>query len=122
MFRRHGDNRGATMDYSKPTQFLVDEHAVIVRVLDAVEAVARRDDDPMDVEFFEKAIEFFACFADKCHHAKEEDLLFPVLEQRGVPRDGGPIGCMLSEHVEAIGWIIWIETRIFEKLCKLSSV
>ena len=88
------------MDYSKPTQFLVDEHAVIVRVLDAVEAVALRDDEPMDVDFFEKAIEFFARFADQCHHAKEEDLLFPVLEQRGVPRDGGPIGCMLSEHVE----------------------
>jgi hemerythrin-like domain-containing protein len=37
-------------------------------------------------------------FADKCHHGKEEDILFPVLESRGIPRSEGPIGVMLQEH------------------------
>jgi hemerythrin-like domain-containing protein len=43
-------------------------------------------------------LEFFKLFADKCHHGKEEDLLFPLLERKGLPRDGGPIGVMLGEH------------------------
>ncbi|MDM8006827.1 MAG: hemerythrin domain-containing protein [Phycisphaerae bacterium] len=88
------------MDYSKPMQMLVEEHRVILSVLDAVEEVAREDSSRADMpqEFYEKALDFFSTFADRCHHAKEEDLLFPTLEARGIPREYGPIGCMLHEH------------------------
>jgi hemerythrin-like domain-containing protein len=86
------------MQYSEPMQILVDEHQVITSVLEAVEAAARRTDDTFDADFFEKALDFFTTFADRCHHAKEEAHLFPMLEAAGVPRDGGPIGCMLGEH------------------------
>ena len=48
--------------------------------------------------FTEWAPEFFAEFADRCHHAKEEDLFFPLLKERGIPEQGGPIGVMLHEH------------------------
>lgn len=88
------------MEYSKPTQMLVDEHEVITSVLDAVEAVARRENPEFPLAFFEKAFDFFPTFADKCHHAKEEAHLFPLLEARGIPREGGPIACMLGEHDE----------------------
>ncbi|MEW5902069.1 MAG: hemerythrin domain-containing protein, partial [Acidobacteriota bacterium] len=44
--------------------------------------------------------EFLTIFADKCHHGKEEDLLFPAMEAAGIPREGGPIGVMLAEHVQ----------------------
>ena len=44
--------------------------------------------------------EFFRLFADQCHHGKEEELLFPLLEQKGIPRTGGPIGVTLHEHEE----------------------
>jgi hypothetical protein len=47
--------------------------------------------EEVDPEHLEKIIEFFRIFADKCHHGKEEDLLFPVLEAAGIPREGGPI-------------------------------
>jgi len=95
------------MEYSKPIQMLVDEHQVIGSVLDAVEQVAREDNSRHVVprEFYEKAIDFFSTFADKCHHAKEEDLLFPALEARGIPREYGPIGCMLHEHEEGRGHV-----------------
>jgi hemerythrin-like domain-containing protein len=49
--------------------------------------------------FPEWAPQFFRQFADQCHHAKEEDVFFPVLKQRGIPEEGGPIGVMLHEHV-----------------------
>jgi hemerythrin-like domain-containing protein len=89
------------MQYSPATQVLVDEHDVILSVIEAVEAVATRGlDGPFPQEFYEKAFEFFPAFADKCHHAKEEDHLFPLLERRGLPKEGGPLGCMLHEHDE----------------------
>jgi hemerythrin-like domain-containing protein len=87
------------MRYSKPCQMLVDEHEVILSVIEAVEAVAQRpDNDALADGFFERACDFFATFADKCHHGKEEVHLFPMLESRGIPRQGGPIGCMLHDH------------------------
>lgn len=49
-------------------------------------------------EDLRRLIEFFGTFVDTCHHGKEEELLFPALEEIGVSRDGGPIGVMLHEH------------------------
>jgi hemerythrin-like domain-containing protein len=90
------------MPYSKAVQVLVDEHEVILSVLDAVEAVAagRNGEVAFPRSFYEQAFDFFATFADRCHHAKEEGHLFPLLESRGIARQGGPIGCMLREHDE----------------------
>lgn len=51
-----------------------------------------------DVEKLEKLAEFFSVFVDKCHHGKEENMLFPKLEKIGIPRENGPIGVMLTEH------------------------
>ncbi|MGQ0613396.1 MAG: hemerythrin domain-containing protein [Planctomycetaceae bacterium] len=79
----------------EPTAVLMDEHRVIEKVLQALETASRRK---MSVAFYEKAIDFIARFADGCHHAKEESQLFPILEERGIPREAGPIGCMLEEH------------------------
>jgi hemerythrin-like domain-containing protein len=40
-------------------------------------------------------------FADKCHHAKEEDLLFPALVAAGFPETTGPVAVLKSEHAQA---------------------
>jgi hemerythrin-like domain-containing protein len=45
-------------------------------------------------------LDFFREFADHCHHAKEENLLFEKMKRRGVPVSGGPIAVMLQEHDE----------------------
>ena len=45
-------------------------------------------------------VDFFRNFADRCHHAKEEDLLFVRMGERGMPAEGGPIAVMLMEHDE----------------------
>jgi len=88
------------MQYSKPMQMLVEEHEVISSVLDATEFMLAREDVEFPQAFLEKAFDFFTSFADKCHHAKEETHLFPLMASRGVPHEGGPIGCMLHEHEE----------------------
>jgi hemerythrin-like domain-containing protein len=94
------------MKYSPAIRILVDEHDVILGALEALEAMAQRTDArPFPQEFYEKSLDFFPTFADKCHHAKEEGHLFPVLQARGIPADGGPIGCMLHEHDVGREWL-----------------
>jgi len=84
------------------TDMLRDEHKAILKMLDAAEEVARRikKDIAVKPELLSGLLEFFRVFADRCHHGKEEDCLFPLLEKKGLPHDGGPIGVMLHEHGE----------------------
>lgn len=79
-----------------PIETLMSEHRIIEKVLEALELAAERE---MPVSFYERAIDFLVTFADKCHHAKEEERLFPLLESHGIPREMGPIGVMCDEHV-----------------------
>ena len=85
----------------KSVERLVAEHELIERGLTLLEkAVARLETgQPLPEGFPQWAPRFFQQFADQCHHAKEEDVFFPVLKQRGIPEQGGPIGVMLHEHV-----------------------
>lgn len=89
------------------TEILRHEHDAILRMISATEEVARRLDGGERVrpEILGNLLEFFRLFADRCHHGKEEDLLFPLLESKGLPREGGPIGVMLLEHDEGRGFI-----------------
>lgn len=84
----------------KATAILMEEHRGIERMLTIVEAAARRLEQGGEVppRVFEGAVDFFRGFADRCHHAKEEEELFPTLEERGIPRGNGPVGVMLIEH------------------------
>jgi len=83
-----------------PTEILSGEHRLIVAVLDCLEEAAERldDGDAVSPEFFLDAADFVAGFADKCHHGKEEDILFVAMTARDMPRDSGPVAVMLREH------------------------
>jgi hemerythrin-like domain-containing protein len=87
-----------------PTEVLKAEHRVIEKVLDALERLAGAPANSA-LDPWAMVIDFLRNFADKCHHLKEEKLLFPALEERGVPREGGPIGMMLAEHEEGRGYV-----------------
>jgi hemerythrin-like domain-containing protein len=82
------------------TDVLKDEHRGVERMLAIVEAASNRlaagGDVPTDL--YLNAVDFFRGFTDGCHHTKEETKLFPAMEQRGIPHEGGPIGVMLAEH------------------------
>ncbi len=76
------------------------EHEVILRALTLLEKLGQELEagkvvDEATLRWFQ---EFFSTFADRCHHGKEERCLFPMLEQCGIPREGGPLGVMLHEH------------------------
>jgi len=86
----------------KSVEVLMHEHRVIEHGLSVLEAVAdhleRGESVPTDK--VAALLDFFRVFADQCHHGKEEGMLFPELEAKGIPKEGGPIGVMLIEHEE----------------------
>jgi hemerythrin-like domain-containing protein len=88
----------ATGEY--PVGSLKAEHQVILRVIRVLTTLMDRfaDSGAFPEAPLGRCVEFLRLFADACHHGKEEDLLFPVLEARGIPRSGGPIEVMLYEH------------------------
>jgi hemerythrin-like domain-containing protein len=85
-----------------PTDKLVREHVSIQLMLDVLERVCSKlkAGEEIPHEHLEQILEFLKMFADKCHHGKEEELLFPAMEKAGIPREGGPIGVMLAEHTQ----------------------
>lgn len=84
----------------KATQQLKDEHSGIKIMLKIIESISAKMEsgEKVSTVHLEKIVEFIKVFADRCHHAKEEDILFPAMEQAGIPKQGGPIGVMLKEH------------------------
>ena len=83
----------------KATQQLKDEHEGVKLMLNILEKVCQQVEavGSLNKEHFEGILEFLKVFVDKCHHGKEEDLLFPALIAVGVPKEG-PIAVMLHEH------------------------
>jgi len=83
-----------------PTETLKHEHQILLLVLGAAEREASsiQSTGKVDAEKVGQMVEFFRNFADRCHHAKEEKLLFARMRERGMPAGGGPIAVMLREH------------------------
>jgi len=85
------------------TQELRDEHDLILEWIDLIGELARLSrgsfaESPLAIHF-PVVDEFLGAYSDQFHHAKEEDVLFGVLE-RAITHCG-PIPVMLHEH--AIG-------------------
>jgi len=83
-----------------PTETLESEHRFIQKVVAAAAILANRlaAGVDLDIDVLHGIVKFMRTYADKCHHGKEEALLFPALERRGVPMRGCPIGALLREH------------------------
>lgn len=86
----------------RATEVLIKEHNSILEMLEVLEKVCDKLEsaDAVVPDHLEHILSFLKGFADRCHHGKEEDLLFPAMEASGIPREGGPIGVMLLEHVQ----------------------
>jgi hemerythrin-like domain-containing protein len=86
----------------KPTETLQEEHRLIQAVLTAAEREVQSigKTGRIDGQRIVRMVDFFRNFADRCHHAKEEDHLFRKMEERGMPSQSGPIAVMRFEHEE----------------------
>lgn len=78
----------------KPTQDLIEEHGGIMLMLNIMGKLAQRlrNKEDVDPEHLRKIIEFLQNFADRCHHGKEEGILFPELGESSLITE------LLGEH------------------------
>jgi hemerythrin-like domain-containing protein len=91
----------------KATQQLKDEHEGIKLMLNIMESICNdiEKGKELNIIHFEKILDFIKGFADKCHHGKEEDILFPALIDHGMSKEAGPIAVMLQEHQEGRDYV-----------------
>lgn len=82
------------------TEILMKDHEMTERVFAAVEK-AFAEEAPPTPGLVANLREYLVTYVDGCHNKKEERALFPLLAQRGIPSEGGPVAVMLAEHGQA---------------------
>jgi hemerythrin-like domain-containing protein len=100
------------------TRPLVEEHKLILRMIgllekNAAETAAGRY---QNWQFYRDGIDFIRNYADRFHHAKEEDLLFTALIENGMPRENSPVAAMLMEHDLGRTYISALEAALAEAM------
>jgi len=99
---------------TKPTEILTDEHRYILRVINALsaECLALESGKSIDRQFFDKAIDFIRNYADKFHHAKEEDIFFEAIPAGRMQCN--PISQMLHEHDVGRDYVKGLELALLD--------
>lgn len=84
----------------RATQTLEEEHHIIQKAVGVMAILIEELDNGKkpEIGILRNLVEFMQIFADKCHHGKEESILFPLLESKGVPVNGCPLGILIHEH------------------------
>lgn len=82
------------------TESLRRDHVLIEKMINALKTISLllKNGKQIPDSILNQAIDFSINFTNTCHHGKEEESLFPTLEKKGMPREGGPIARMLYEH------------------------
>lgn len=86
------------------TQKLMQEHQLILKYLDLLKRyIPKISINHLNNNFLAKLevfVDFIQNFADKYHHAKEENILFRHLEEPGVLIHCNPLPLMMQDHEE----------------------
>jgi hemerythrin-like domain-containing protein len=101
------------------SQDLIHEYKAILVALNVIEKMwgnVHNNNKQTDYKDIEDIIGFLKVFADKCHHGKEEDFLFPALEKVGIKNEDGPIGVMLAQHKQGRELIKQMQESIVNKI------
>jgi hemerythrin-like domain-containing protein len=89
-----------------PIAPLMIEHRLIERMIKVMknEIEAMRGTGKARPEFIDEAVDFIRTYADRCHHGKEEDILFAQLSERKVSdHHRQTVKELMEEHVRARG-------------------
>ena len=85
---------------SKAIEMLINEHKNILRSIDSLLKQCAKDEKAgaFNADFYRVKIDFIRNYADKFHHAKEEDILFIELNKDSANMHCNPTEQMLYEH------------------------
>lgn len=92
------------------TKNLEDDHIYVLKLTDVMEKMSMSES--VDVGHIEEILDTIRNFADGLHHAKEENLFFPALEQKGFSAQAGPIAVMLNEHDQGRNYVKGISDNL----------
>lgn len=83
---------------------LMREHRLIERMVDVIksELIKMSEQTELDPAFVDVAVDFFRTYADRCHHGKEEDILFKELAEKRLSQEDKKImDELIEEHTYA---------------------
>lgn len=86
----------------QPIGPLMIEHRLIERAVPLMQNELKKlgKDKTADREFIAAVVDFFRTYADRCHHGKEEDILFKALAKKKITAEHRKImEELMSEHV-----------------------
>lgn len=100
---------GEIYQYSPPMRKLVEEHQWILRLLALIPALIEHCDlsSGADQKRMRDAVDFIRSYADKYHHAKEEDILFKYFDE-----SLDIIQVMFEDHKTARAHVLAIHSAI----------
>jgi hemerythrin-like domain-containing protein len=103
-------DRPATAKAGPATADLRHEHEVILQALAVLERAADRlaAGQPMSEATLVDLVQFLRTFADRCHHGKEEDQLFPAMRAKS---SGDTLAVFVDEHEEGRGYLRTLASR-----------
>ena len=98
----------------KPTEILSDEHKTILTAINtlAEKCNGLESGNTLDKTFFLELVYFIRNYADKFHHAKEEDILFVEMRKSAAGLHCNPVDQMLYEHEAGRVFVRGIERSI----------
>lgn len=83
---------------------LMIEHRLIERMVKVIRAELQKisEKNEVHVSFIDTAVDFFRTYADRCHHGKEEDILFRDLAKKSLSHEHKKtMQELIEEHVYA---------------------
>jgi hemerythrin-like domain-containing protein len=97
-----------------PLHVLYAEHEVIVGAVDIVKKAGKLlpGAEPTYDQLVKKLIRFFRMYADKYHHYKEEEILFPEMGKKSHMLEEGIIAEMLENHSDFRDMVGRIEVMV----------
>jgi hemerythrin-like domain-containing protein len=93
------------------TAVMVEEHKLILRMIALLEKNVELAEAGRfaDWNFFLDGVDFIRNYADRFHHAKEEDVLFKALVANGMPEQNSPVAAMLMAHDQGRAFVRGME-------------
>jgi hemerythrin-like domain-containing protein len=85
------------------TKNLENDHVYILHLIDVMEKIVLTSHS--GVNNMETVVNLIRNYADAFHHAKEENLLFPLMATKGFSKEQGPIAVMLHDHVQGRSFV-----------------
>ncbi len=98
--KRKKKERSKELKYSPPMKKLVDEHVLIKRWIALIPQVLETFEvgSAEDAQLILEGVNFIRSYADRFHHAKEEDILFKYFDEKSEL-----LKTMLEDHVRGRG-------------------